>query len=132
MKNLILTISLCLIVSVVFSQTNKSSNRQVHSITAPDGSVAITIYDNLKKNNIELQSVDAFYKFEILDEITSEPIYTAKNKGRACNIDKSLVGNGTYKLRMYTSNFVITSKIIVTASRKFNAAIKSGKIAIND
>ena len=51
--------------------------------------------------------------------------HSAHNKGKACEIDKTKLAAGTYNLRLFTSNFVITSKITVSATRKLNNAIKA-------
>ncbi len=79
-----------------------------------------TIYDDLRENNMELESANAFYKYQILDTETLEPIYSAENKGKECIIDKSKIAAGNYNIRLYTSRFVITSKITVSGKSKLN------------
>jgi len=131
MKNLTLTIALSLVGLLAFSQTFTSRERVKYVTTAPDGSVAMTIIDDSSENIMKLESANSFYKYQIIDSRTAEVIYGSKNKGKECHIDKSKIAAGTYNIRLFTSNFIITSKITISALRNFNAAIKSGKVAMN-
>jgi len=131
MKNLSFTIALCLVGILAFSQSNKNIDRVKYITTAPDGSVSMTIIDDSNENNMKLKSAEAFYKFQIIDTKTAEVIYGSINTGKECLIDKSKIAAGNYNLRLYTSNFIITSRITISALRKFNTAIKESNIAMN-
>jgi len=132
MKNLVLTVAFSLAFGTIFSQTNKNPQLIKYITNGPDGTAVITLYDDSREDNMKLESAEAFYKYQILDPNTSEPIYTADNKGKECTIDKTSVVAGNYKLRLFTSDFVITSNITVSASRKFVTAISTVTVAIND
>ncbi|MDH5413841.1 MAG: hypothetical protein OEW87_06875, partial [Flavobacteriaceae bacterium] len=73
------------------------------------------------------ESADNFYKYEILEPTTSEAIYRSDNKGKQAIIDKDKLAAGTYNLRLYTSSFVITSKITITASRKMRSLLQANE-----
>lgn len=132
MKKVILTIALNLVIVVTFAQTNNSSQRSTYVTNGPDGKVSMTIYDDAREDNLKLESVNDFYKYQILDIETNEPIYAASNKGKKCTIDKSKIAAGNYNIRLFTLKFVITSKLTVSATRKLNTMIKNGSIAMND
>jgi len=133
MKKVVLTLVFSLVVVTMFAQSAKQSKRLKYVTNGPDGKVAMTIYDDSREDSMKLESAKNFYKYQILDPETSEPIYSSTNKGKECTIDKSKVAAGTYNLRLYTSNFVITSKITVSASRKFAKEVKENDaVAIND
>jgi hypothetical protein len=133
MKKIILTIAISLVVAISFAQHSDNAQRIKYVTEAPDGSIAMTIYDDTREDNMKLESADAFYKYEILDPATSEPLYSSNNKGKDCVIDKTKFKAGTYNLRLFTSNFVITSKITISAARKFYQATKTvNTLAINE
>ena len=132
MKNIALTIVLSFVGIIAFSQNTKNFEPVKYVTTAPDGSVSMTIIDDFDEGIMKLQSADAFYKYQILDTRTSEIIYASINKGKECHIDKSKIASGTYNIRLYTSNFIITSKITISAFRKFNTSIKEANMAMND
>ncbi|MDH5413356.1 MAG: hypothetical protein OEW87_04400 [Flavobacteriaceae bacterium] len=125
MKKIILNIAFSLVVVIAFSQNSDKAQRIKYITEAPDGSIAMTIYDDTREYNMKLESADFFYKYEILDPITSEPLYSSNNKGKDCMIDKTMFKEGTYNLRLFTSSFVITSKITISAARKFYQAHKT-------
>ncbi len=133
MKKLTLAIIACLISVSTFAQTNQSGPQRLKYVTmAPDGSVALTIYDDSSKENMKLEASDSFYKYQLLDTKTNEPVYSSRNNGSQCEIDKSKIAAGDYNIRLYTSNFVITSKIKVSAARKLVAVISEDGVAMND
>ncbi len=133
MKKVVLTLVFSLVVVAMFAQSTKQAKRLKYVTNGPDGKVAMTIYDDSREDSMKLESAKNFYKYQILDPETSEPIYSSTNKGKECTIDKSKVAAGTYNLRLYTSNFVITSKITVSAARKLsNAAKENEAVALND
>ena len=125
MKKAVFTFVVSLFTVVTFAQTNEVPQRLKYVTTGPDGSVAMTIIDDTREDVMKLESANTFYKYQILDPRTSEPVYSSYNKGKACEIDKTKLAAGTYNLRLFTSNFVITSKLTVSATRKLNNAIKA-------
>ena len=122
MKKLIFTMVLSLIGNLIMAQT---ADRIKYVTQGPDGLIAMTIYDNANENNMKLESANEFYRYEILDPITSEAIISSKNKGKKCNLDKSKIGAGTYNLRLYTLNFIITSKLTIKATNKILSTFPS-------
>ena len=131
MKKIALTIVFSLVGIIAFSQTNKNSERAKYITTAPDGSVSMTIFDDSSADSMKLEAADAFYKYQILDTRTAEVIYVSKNKGNECHIDKSKIAAGTYNIRLFTSNFIITSKITFSPLFKFDTSTKGRNIAMN-
>ena len=131
MKKIALTIVFSLVGIIAFSQTSKNSERAKYITTAPDGSVSMTIFDDSSEDSMKLEAADAFYKYQILDTRTAEVIYASKNKGNECHIDKSKIAAGTYNIRLFTSNFIITSKITVSPLFKFDTSTKGRHIAMN-
>ena len=125
MKKVVLTAVVVLLGLVGFAQTNADTPQRLKYVTTgPDGSVAMTIYDDTREDSMKLESADNFYKYEIVEPKTSEAIYASNNKGKECTIDKTKIAAGTYDLRLYTSSFVITSKITVSATRKMLSPIQ--------
>ena len=131
MKKVVLTLVFSLVVVSMFAQTATPAKRLKYVTNGPDGKVAMTIYDDSREDSMKLESAKNFYKYQILDAATGEPIYSSNNQGKECKIDKSKVAAGTYNLRLYTSSFVITSKITVSAMRKLSAK-ENDAVAMND
>jgi hypothetical protein len=127
---LVLTLVFNLIVISIYSQINNGSQPLKYIFEAPDGSVALTVYDDVRGDTMHIESVDSFYKYQLLDLYTSEPVYMANNKGAACTINKSKVADGQYNLQIYTKNFIITSKITITHTRRLSSA-NEGTVALN-
>jgi len=130
MKKIFFTIAINLIGIIMIAQTKESNQRLKYITHAPDGSVSMTIYDEIGKDSMKLESVDDFYWYEILDPATSESIHTAPNRGKICEIDKTKIEVGTYDLRLFTNNFIITSKITITATRKFSSKLKPTMVLV--
>jgi len=117
MKNiaLILVISLISITTYAQSNTNKQSEKVTKYVTTfPNGEEAITITDHSASDNLELASADNFYKYEILESSNHELLHGSNNQGKVCNIDKTKLTDGTYTLKVYTDDFVITSDITIS------------------
>ena len=131
MKKIALTIIVSLVGIIAFSQTNKNSERAKYITTAPDGSVSMTIFDDSSADSMKLVAADAFYKFQILDTGTAEVIYASNNMGNECHIDKLKIAAGIYNIRLFTSDFIITSKITVSPLFKFDTSVKGRNIAMN-
>ena len=125
MNKVILTVVAITIGFIGYAQDSTSKPQRLKYVTtAPDGSVAMTIYDDSRENSMKLESANSFYRFEILDPRTSEPVYASTNNGKECTIDKTKIAAGTYNLRLYTSNFVITSTIAIKTTKKLREALQ--------
>ncbi len=127
MKNIIILFAITLLSLAGFAQTN--TNKQSEKITKyvttfPNGEEAITITDSSISNNLKLSSADNFYKYEILETASHELVHRSNNKGKVCDIDKSKLEDGTYTLKVYTSDFVITSDITISNVKGENSTIQ--------
>ncbi len=127
MKNTIILFAVALLSLTGYAQTN--SNKQSEKITKyvttfPNGEEAITITDSSISNNLKLSSADNFYKYEILEPASHELVHRSNNKGKVCEIDKSKLEDGTYTLKVYTSDFVITSDITISNVKGENSTIQ--------
>ena len=117
MKSIILIIAFTFISLTGFAQTSTASQSDKitkYVTTFPNGEEAITIVENSNTSDLKLSSADNFYKYEILDPSNHELVHKSKNTGKVCNIDKTKLEDGTYTLRVYTSDFVITSDITIS------------------
>ena len=115
-KTLLITALFALAATTAFAQTgtDKQSERITKYVTTfPNGEEAITVTDNSASSNLMLSSVDNFYKYEILESSNHELVHGSENRGKVCDIDKSKLEEGTYTLKVYTNDFVITSDITV-------------------
>jgi len=125
MKNTILIIAIILIGFTGFAQTSKADHPEKitkYVTTFPNGEEAITIVENSNSNVLKLTSADNFYKYEILELANHELVHKSSNKGKVCDIDKSKLEEGNYTLKVYTSDFIISSDI--TISNKIGETIK--------
>ena len=117
MKNVILLFAIFMLSLSSFAQTNtnKQSERVTKYVTTfPNGEEAITITDHSASDNLKLTSADNFYKYEILEPSNHELVHGSNNQGKVCSIDKNNLEDGTYTLKVYTDDFVITSDITIT------------------
>jgi len=114
MKKIAIFIAFILIGVTVFAQEVNSAQRLKYITKSPEGTVLVTVYDDLSNDNLKLQSVNDFYKYQILDTDTLEVLYELENKGKECTIDKTKFDAGSYSLRLFTSKLVITSKIEIS------------------
>lgn len=131
MKKVLLTFVFSFIIISLNAQAIEKAQRKTHSVLAPDGSLALTITDDSRKTTIKLASETNFYKYQLLDTETNEPVLTASNRGKECTLNKSKITAGTYNLKLYTRNFVITSKIDITTSTWLKKS-NNNVVAIND
>lgn len=92
--------------------------------TFPNGEEAITITDKSSSSSLELASADNFYKYEILETANHELVHGQNNKGKICNIDKTKLEEGTYTLKVYTNDFVITSDITISGEEQTKGSIQ--------
>ncbi|MGI9531773.1 hypothetical protein [Lutimonas sp.] len=112
---LILAISFVSFSSYAQSTTNKQSEKITKYVTTfPNGEEAITITDHSASDNLELSSADNFYKYEILESSNHELLHGSTNQGNVASIDKNKLDEGTYTLKVYTDDFVITSDITIS------------------
>ena len=133
MKKIIATVALAIFGLVTFSQNGNTQQVLKYVTHAPDGSVAITITDDATNHRMSVQSVNAFYRYQLLDKKTSESVYTSKNGGKQCIIDTTNLVEGTYDLRLYTSDFVITTDLEILRLGEFYAMLKqSESLVVND
>ncbi len=113
MKNIILLFTFTFIGLVGISQ-NQPEKITKYITTFPNGEEAITIIESSNSSTLKLTSADNFYKYEILDLANHELIHKSTNKGKVCDIDKSKLEEGNYTLKVYTSDFIITSDISIS------------------
>lgn len=132
MKYIVFTILFSLLAATAFSQSKKESNYLCYAIKAPDDSIAITIYDDSIGNFIKLDSKEDFYKVNLLDIATNKVVYRAKNKGNQCVIDKSKLLKDSYKIRLFTKDFIITAKINFASSSKLISSKNTGLLVLSD
>ena len=121
MKKLVFIVLLCLFVVGVNAQENEATQRIKYITKAPDGSTSIILYDDTRSDIMELQSKNRFYKYQLLDLKTSEPVYASNVGGKTAVINKSKMAEGDYKLKVYTKHFIITSLITITHTNSFSA-----------
>lgn len=131
MKKVLLTFVFSLIIISLQAQSKEKAQRKTQEVHAPDGSLAMTITNDSRKATIKLASVTNFYKYQLLDLETNEPVFTASNRGKECTLDKSKIVAGTYKLRLYTRNFIITSNIDIPTSSWLKKS-NNIEVAVND
>ena len=133
MKKIIAIIVLSLIGVVVFAQNNNKQQVLKYVTHFPNGSIAVMITDNSSKNGIKIESEDSFYRYEILEKETSEAVSASKNEGKECIVNKTDFKDGSYNLRLYTSNFIITTDLEILKIAEFNAILKDGeRVVVND
>jgi hypothetical protein len=113
MKNIILLFTFTFISLIGFSQ-NQPEKITRYITTFPNGEEAITIIESSNSSTLKLTSADNFYKYEILDLANHELVHKSTNKGKVCDIDKSKLEEGNYSLKVYTSDFIITSDITIS------------------
>ena len=115
MKKIILAFIFSFVLLSTYAQSNEKPQRLKYVTTAPDGSVAMTVIDDSRDNTLKLESANSFYKYQLVDTKTGEPVFSSRNRGFKCTIDKSKIAAGTYILRLFTKSFIITSEIKITA-----------------
>ena len=96
------------------AQDNTPSKRVKYITKAPDGSTSMVIYDDSRNDALEFNSAHNFYKYQLLDLNTGEPVYSFNHKGKTAVLKKSKVVEGDYELRVYTKRFIITSFISIS------------------
>ena len=126
MKKIVVLIAIALTGFTTYAQDSANESKETvtkYVTTFPNGEEAITITDKSSSNTMKLASADNFYKYEILESSNHELVHGQNNRGNICDIDKSKLEDGTYTLKVYTSDFVITSDITIS-----NEVDKKGSI----
>lgn len=121
MKKSIVLIALSLTCFAGMAQADKSEVKDritKYVTTFPNGEEAISITDRTSSEVLKLASAEDFYKYEILQPSNHELVHGDINSGKVCEIDKSKLQEGTYTLKVYTDDFVITSDITVGDDEK--------------
>ena len=114
MKKILFTLAITLTGLTMYAQEAPKETITKYVTTFPNGEEAITITDKSNSSALELASAENFYKYEILETSNHELIHGDENSGKVCAIDKSKLDNGTYTLKVYTDDFVITSDITIS------------------
>jgi hypothetical protein len=117
MKKIVLIIAIALTGITTYAQSQIKTPKETvtkYVTTFPNGEEAITITDKSSSSTLELSSADNFYKYEILESSNHELVHGENNKGKICDIDKTKLEEGTYTLKVYTTDFVITSDITIS------------------
>ena len=113
MKKTLFIIAIALTGFTTYAQEAKETITK-YVTTFPNGDEAITITDKSNSSSLELSSADTFYKYEILESSNHELVHGQNNRGNVCAIDKTKLNDGTYTLKVYTDDFVITSDITIS------------------
>lgn len=123
MKKLFFAFAFSLVSISLLAQSTEKPQLLKYVSTGPDGAVVFTVIDDSRKSAMTLESVNDFYKYQLVDLKTGETVLTARNNGKIGSIDKSKLTSGDYNLRVYTKSFIITSEITVGPSNMNSEAI---------
>lgn len=127
MKKTLLILAIALTGFSTYAQNTKGDTKETitkYVTTFPNGDEAITITDKSNSSSLELASADNFYKYEILESSNHELVHGQNNRGNVCAIDKTKLNDGTYTLKVYTDDFVITSDITIANEETTNGVIQ--------
>ena len=127
MKKIVFIIAIALTGFSTYAQQSADAAKETitkYVTTFPNGDEAITITDKSSSSSLELASADNFYKFEILETANHELVHGQNNKGKICAIDKTKLEEGTYTLKVYTDDFVITSDITISNDESTSGSIQ--------
>ncbi len=127
MKKTLLILAIALTGFTTYAQDAKIDAKETitkYVTTFPNGDEAITITDKSNSSSLELSSADSFYKYEILESSNHELVHGQNNRGNVCAIDKTKLNDGTYTLKVYTDDFVITSDITISNDESTNGSIQ--------
>jgi hypothetical protein len=127
MKNTLLILAIALTGFTTYAQDANTDARETvtkYVTTFPNGDEAITITDKSSSSSLELSSADSFYKYEILESSNHELVHGQNNRGNVCAIDKTKLNDGTYTLKVYTDDFVITSDITISNDESTKGSIQ--------
>jgi len=123
MKKILLILAIALTGFTTYAQEAKETVTK-YVTTFPNGEEAITITDKSNSSSLELSSADSFYKYEILESSNHELVHGQNNRGNVCAIDKTKLNDGTYTLKVYTDDFVITSDITISNDEASKGSIQ--------
>jgi hypothetical protein len=121
MKKIVFIIAIAFTGLTTYAQknvTNQKDQITKYVTTFPNGDEAITVTDQTSSSTLKLASADDFYKYEILESSNHELVHGEANRGKICDIDKSKLEEGTYTLKVYTDDFVITSDITISGGEQ--------------
>ena len=121
MKKIVFIIAIAFTGLATYAQknvTNQKDQITKYVTTFPNGDEAITVTDQTSSSTLKLASSDDFYKYEILESSNHELVHGEANRGKICDIDKSKLEEGTYTLKVYTDDFVITSDITISGGEQ--------------
>jgi len=118
-KKVVLILTLCLFAFAVNAQEENVAKRTKYITKAPDGSTSMIIYDDSRSNSLEFESTYNFYKYQLVDMNSGEPVYSFNHKGKRAVLNKSKVADGDYELRVFTKKFVVTSHINISKTKHF-------------
>jgi len=127
MKKTLLILAIALTGFTTYAQDAKTDVIETvtkYVTTFPNGDEAITITDKSNSSSLELSSADSFYKYEILESANHELVHGQNNRGNVCAIDKTKLNDGTYTLKVYTDDFVITSDITISNDESTKGSIQ--------
>lgn len=127
MKKIVFIIAIALTGFSTYAQKTAEPKEETitkYVTTFPNGDEAITITDKSSSSSMELASADSFYKYEILETANHELVHGQNNKGKICAIDKTMLEEGTYTLKVYTDDFVITSDITISNEEAAKGSIQ--------
>ncbi len=123
MKKTLLILAIALTGFTTYAQDARETVTK-YVTTFPNGDEAITITDKSSSSSLELSSADSFYKYEILESSNHELVHGQNNRGNVCAIDKTKLNDGTYTLKVYTDDFVITSDITISNDESTSGSIQ--------
>ncbi len=129
-KKTFFTVIVLVFTFVGYAQNIANLKELKYIVTAPDGSVCMTVTDHEQADRLELESINNFYRFEVIDRETGEILLSAKNEGKSCSIDKNKLGAGLYNLQLYTSNFIVTSELNITPTIAMRKALTSQETSV--
>jgi len=124
MKKILFTLAITLTGLATYAQEAPKETVTKYVTTFPNGEEAITITDKSNSSSMELASADNFYKYEILETANHELVHGESNSGKICAIDKTKLEEGTYTLKVYTEDFVITSDITISNDEATKGSIQ--------
>lgn len=124
MKKTVLIIAMTLSGITAFAQSGQKERVTKYVTTFPNGEEAMSITDATGSESLKLTSAEDFYKYEILETSSHELLHGDDNRGKVASIDKSKLEEGTYTLKVYTNDFVITSDITIVDPERENGIIQ--------
>ena len=115
MKRILFSISLALAGLSTYGQSGQDADDRVtkYVTTFSNGEEALRVIDRAASGDLEINTRDEFFWYEILEPSGHELLHGEIHQGSAASIDKSKFEEGTYTLKVYTEDFVISSDIVI-------------------